>query len=239
MGFSTGALALGDFSRGLAMMEDKQASAIELSALRENELPPLIANLDKLNVSSYEYVSVHAPSKYGREQEPSIVRMLGQVANKGWRIVLHPDAIYEPSLWVSFGSMLLIENMDKRYSLGRTATELEEIFDKLPNAGLCFDIGHCRQVDPTMNESHLILIKYQERLTQLHVSDVNSRSTHDPLSSSSIDAFQKVAAFVPESIPVILESPVIEECIEKEILSARLALSVVVEERMTTTAADL
>jgi hypothetical protein len=116
--------------------------------------------------------------------------------------------------------------MDKRNNCGRTARELSEIFAKLPQAGLCFDIGHCRQVDPTMNESYLILRAFGERLQQLHVSEVNSRSTHDPLSNAAIDAFKAVASLIPENIPVILESPVREEDVNREIEHARLALPV-------------
>jgi hypothetical protein len=61
-------------------------------------------------------------------------------------------------------------------------------------------------------------------LKQLHVSEVNSRSTHDPLSSASIDAFEKVASLIPEHIPIILESTVQEMDVEREIVNARLAL---------------
>jgi sugar phosphate isomerase/epimerase len=121
---------------------------------------------------------------------------------------------------------LLIENMDKRNNCGRTQRELDEVFAKLPQAGLCFDIGHCRQVDPTMNEAYLILRAFRDRLRQLHVSEVNSRSTHDPLSSAGIDAFRAVASLIPENIPVILESPVSAEEVDREIEFARLALPI-------------
>ncbi|MGI0085852.1 MAG: hypothetical protein ACREBQ_12295, partial [Nitrososphaerales archaeon] len=90
------------------------------------------------------------------DHEAEIVELLRKVANRGWHIVLHPDVIYDAAAWNSFGPLLLIENMDKRNNSGRTAQELSNIFERLPQAQLCFDIGHCRQVDPTMNESFLI-----------------------------------------------------------------------------------
>jgi hypothetical protein len=226
IGFSTGALAYGDFRRGLKILQGKLTTTIELSALRENELAPLVEAVDSLDLSSYSYISVHAPSKYNLELEMDIVRLLSKVASRGWRIILHPDAIRDFAPWKSFGSLLLVENMDKRNNCARTARELSSIFAKLPDAGLCFDIGHCRQVDPTMNESYLILRAFGDRLGQLHVSEVNSRSTHDPLSSASIDAFEKVASLVPEHIPVILESTVQESDIEREIDLARQALPI-------------
>lgn len=226
IGFSTGALAYANFRRGLAILRGKLIVTIELSALRQAELAPLVGALDSLDLSPYRYISVHAPSKYDPANEVEIVSILRKVASRGWPIILHPDAIHDAAQWNSFGPLLLIENMDKRNNFGRTSRELSETFKKLPQAGLCFDIGHCRQVDPTMNESFLILREFSDRLKQVHLSEVNSRSTHDPLSSSSIGAFEKVAYLIPESTPVILESPVRETDVEQEMEHARLALPV-------------
>lgn len=226
MGFSTGALAYGDFGLALKILGNTHRRAVELSALREHELAPLIKALDSLDLSNFKYVSVHAPSKFVPAQEKEIITLLAKVANRNWPIILHPDTIHNYSSWNVFADLLFIENMDKRNQMGRTAMELSEIFDKLPQAKLCFDIGHCRQVDPTMNESYLILRQFGTRLGQLHVSEVNSRSTHDPLSGASISAFEKIAYLIPEDVPVILESPVPPESINAEIEHARLALPV-------------
>lgn len=224
IGFSTGALAYGDFRRGLAILQSKHTKTVELSALRENELVPLIGGLDSLDLSRFTYVSVHAPSKYEPSHERQIIDLLKDVANRGWPVVLHPDTVHNFLAWGVFRDLLLVENMDKRNQTGRTAQELSAIFEKLPQAGLCFDLGHCRQVDPTMNEAYLILREFGTRLKQLHLSEVNSRSTHDSLSGISIGAFQKISHLIPEHVPVILESPVAETEVEAEIEQARLAL---------------
>jgi hypothetical protein len=226
IGFSTGALAYSDFRLGLEILQRKGTKLVELSALREAELGPLVSALDSLDLSEMDYVSVHAPSKYDPGQEPEIIALLEPVVERGWPIILHPGAICDFSSWKAFGELLLIENMDKRNRTGRSARELQEIFRNLPSAGLCFDIGHCRQVDPTMNEAYLILREFPHKLRQLHVSEVNSRSTHDPLSSASITAFEMVAGLVPEHIPIILESPVQEAEVRQEIERVRLALPI-------------
>jgi hypothetical protein len=226
IGFSTGALAYSDFRRALGMLRHKSIRTVELSALREAELAPLVDAIDSLDLSQFTYVSVHAPSKYARGVETKIVSLLKIVASRNWPIIVHPETLYDFSVWESFRGLVLIENMDKRNQTGRTARELELIFCKLPEAGLCFDLGHCRQVDPTMNEAFLILRDFGDRLKQLHVSEVNTRSTHDPLSSASIGAFEKVAQLIPMNVPVILESPVSEKEIDTEIAHAREALPV-------------
>jgi hypothetical protein len=115
--------------------------------------------------------------------------------------------------------------MDKRKPIGQTAKDLVAIFRDLPEATFCFDIGHARQVDPTMSEASTILQCLGDRLRQLHVSEVNTQSRHDALSFESILAFHKVAHLIPQDIPVILESRVEEAEINEEIQTALNALS--------------
>ena len=138
--------------------------------------------------------------------------------------MLHPDAVHDYALWQQLGAALCVENMDRRKPHGRTAGELESVFEQLPQAGLCFDIGHARQVDSTMTEAYFILRSFGNRLRQVHVSEVNTRSTHDPLSFTSVLAFRQVAELIPENVPLILETPVCEDQIESEMAIVREAL---------------
>jgi hypothetical protein len=227
IGFSSGALAYADFRRGVAMLLGKEIHFLELSALRENELDPLLDNLDELDLEQFRYVSIHAPSGFGPEREEAIVdRLAAAVLPRKWPVILHPDAVHNPDLWRRLGRFLCIENMDKRKPIGRTAEELAQVFDLFPEATLCFDIGHARQVDSTMTEAYLILTSFRKRLQQVHMSEVNTRSKHDPLSVTSILAFQDMADFIPPEIPIILETPVPEEQIMREIEKAAEALPV-------------
>jgi len=114
--------------------------------------------------------------------------------------------------------------MDKRKPIGQTAEDLGNIFDEFPDASFCFDIGHVRQVDPTMSEAIAILHRFRSRLKQLHVSEVNAQSKHDPLSLESMIAINRVARLVPLNIPAILESRVEQESIDEEIRNALSAL---------------
>ena len=141
-------------------------------------------------------------------------------------MIVHPDAIRDFSIWREFGKLLCIENMDKRKPIGRTAKELGKIFSELPEASLCFDIGHARQCDPTMTEAYLILREFGSKLCQVHVSEVSTSSKHDRLSYTSMLAFQEVAHLIPENIPLILETPVSSEGMEAEMAYVREALPV-------------
>src|SRR5260370_39396376 len=148
IGFSTGALAYSDFRHALEILRRVQKGGVELSALREKELAPLVESLDSLDLGFFTYVSFHAPSKFEKEHETQVIYLLREVAARGFPIVLHPDAIHDVSAWRLFGSLLLIENMDKRNAIGRTERELSEGFVALPEAGLCFGMGHFQQVGP-------------------------------------------------------------------------------------------
>lgn len=225
IGFSTGALTRDDFRAALGILARKQVRAVELSALRQNELLPLVEELDRLDLRQFRYISFHAPSVMDPEFESVAIDALDQVALRQWPIILHPDAMYTPAKWAHFADLLCIENMDKRKPIGQTASHLAEIFKLLPKACLCFDIGHARQVDPTMSEATAILQFCERRLRQVHISEVNSQSRHDALSFESVLAFRKVAHLIPESVPAIVESRVVEEEVEDEIQNVAKALT--------------
>ncbi len=224
IGFSTGALALSDFRLALEELHGQPVDSIELSALRYRELHPLLNALEALSLDEYKYISIHAPSSFDADQEGGIVDLLRRFVPGGWPVVLHPDTIHDFSLWRAFGKQLAVENMDRRKPIGRTLEELNVIFEKLPDATLCFDIGHARQCDTTMTEAYRILRAYSGRLCQIHVSEVNTASHHDPLSFAAILAFSEVADLIPHHIPLILEARVARDQIKAEIENAQKAL---------------
>jgi hypothetical protein len=226
IGFSTGALARSDFNLAIQELSTKKVDSIELSALRFHELRPLLESLSHLHLEGYRYVSVHAPSHFQAGEELETIQLLQHFVPPDWPIVLHPDAIQHHSHWRVFGKRIAIENMDRRKCIGRTAEELRAIFEVLPEARLCFDIGHARQFDTTMTEAYRILKSFAARLCQVHVSEVNSASQHDRLSYSATLAFGQVARLIPERIPLIIESRVTKKEIDLEIESVRRALPV-------------
>jgi len=226
VGFSTGALALGDFRKGLELLRGTDAQAVELSALREHELPSLVHALDGLSLEQFGYVSVHAPSRLASLAEKDVVRMLLPCLGHGFRVVLHPDAIQDPGGWREFGRALCIENMDKRKPTGRTASELQRFFADLPEASLCLDLAHARQVDTTLAVARFILAEFgAERVAQVHLSELDARSHHGPLSMGAVHVFRSMAHWVPD-VPVILESVVTEDGIAAELELARRCFEV-------------
>jgi len=229
IGFSTGALAQGDFRRALVLLREHRINVVELSALRIGELAPLLSALPDLELQDFQYVSIHAPSRFEPGLEGWVVDCLLPLAERSYPVIAHPDVLFTPALWSRMGSQLLIENMDRRKPVGRTARELAPVFEQLPSAQFCFDIGHARQIDLSMMEAKLMLHAFRDRLAEVHISEVDTASQHRPISSSVKAAFRSVAEWIPEEIPVILEALIDggQSGIETEIRRAQEALDTV------------
>jgi hypothetical protein len=231
VGFSTGAIAYADFNRALGLLQGEAVTCVELSALRFAEAAPLLRSLRQLDLAKYSYISFHAPSSFDSEQEKMLVSGLREYLPTSWPIVLHPDTVHDQSLWRQFRSQLAIENMDQRKLGGRTVEELAAVFDRLPEASFCFDIGHARQCDTSMTGAYKMLKAFQERLIQVHVSEVNSSSQHDPVSYAAQISFREVSNLIPNNIPLIVESRVNSNGIGREICRVLEALPELISTR--------
>ena len=205
-GFSTGALERGNFRRAVSWMQQESIHVLELSALRYEELKPLIDGLDGLPLESFTYISLHAPSSFPESKEEEVVNLLLPVSRRGWNIIVHPDVIYTPRRWASFGERLLIENMDRRKPAGRTAKELGEIFKELPDAQLCLDVAHARQLDTSLRLLWEILCSFWNRIREVHISELDSFCRHQPMSNGAVRDYQRIAGCIGANAPVIIES---------------------------------
>jgi Xylose isomerase-like TIM barrel len=192
---------------GLVRQAVAQSSfAVELAALSEPELPGLVRYLESAPSLPFLYVSVHAPSKHRRIPEIDMVAMLERLPHSVDAIVVHPDAIGEPSLYRTLGRKLAIENMDVRKPAGQTADELAAYFDELPDAGLCFDVAHAKSVDPSMAEGERILDAFCDRLRHVHLSSLDDDCHHVPLTERDELLFASLLGRCRD-VPWILEAP--------------------------------
>jgi hypothetical protein len=217
IGFSTGALAKGDFTKGLELQRSfSRIDAVELSALRDHELPKLVAAIPNLDLGDFEHISFHAPSKLQTLDERTVFELLLGLP-ESWPVIVHPELLQTPSLWLELGERLCLENMDNRKTTGRTLTELRALFEAFPEATFCLDLGHARQIDPTMVSAMLMLQEFGDRLVELHISEVGPRGEHLPLGATTRQAFARVVHLVPADCPLIIESIIPAERIEHEL----------------------
>ena len=225
IGFSTGALALSDFQTGLDLTREARLPAVELSALRETEVIPLLEAVPRLPLDAFDFVSFHAPSRLQTMSENDLIDQVTAIRDRNWPIVLHPDVISEIDHWAVLEDSVLLENVDQRKSVARTAAEMRPFFDALPKARFCFDIAHARQVDPTMSVAVELLMEFGDRLAQIHISELDADCRHVAMSSAAVNAYQRIASLIPDDVPVIIESMIEPDRIGQEVEMAELALN--------------
>jgi len=206
IGFSTGALERGNYRRALDWMRDSESDAVEISALRFDELEPTVRDLEHLDLDRFLCISFHAPSSFDEAQEEEVLRWLEPVRARGWNIVVHPDVIYTPSRWAFLGEQLLIENMDRRKRIGRTVKELACLFESLPKARFCLDVAHARQIDTTLTLLFALFHEFVDRIAEIHISELDSRCRHRAMSRWAVMDYQALPWHRISSVPVIIES---------------------------------
>ena len=74
-----------------------------------------------------------------------------------------------------------------------------------------------------MGTAFELVRRFGDRLRQIHLSEVNSQSKHEPLSAAAVHATCGLARILP-SVAVMLESVVEREEIDVELKMARAAL---------------
>ena len=186
---------------------------IEFSAIKFHELEHILIELTECNVyidhgiSEFSF-SIHLPTNFNHEQEIQIVDMLNHYDTGDANLILHPDTIHNFELWQDFRGMVLIENMDLRKKDGITVGEMETIFKKLPDANMCFDIGHARQVDPSMSLAVDIHEAFFDKILEIHISNVHHTGAHHHMNTESMSDFRKVLrARDHKMTSVIIETP--------------------------------
>jgi hypothetical protein len=178
--------------------------AVELSALSEDELPGLIAYLAGNPRLPFRYVSVHAPVKNRALDDVATAGLLGELPLWVRSIVTHPDALHDLAPYRRLETRLVLENMDNRKGTGRTADELEVVFDQLPAAGFCLDVAHAYSVDPSMRVAAELLDRFRSRLRQVHLSSLRD-GRHVALTEDDEALFAAILARCRD-VPWILEA---------------------------------
>jgi hypothetical protein len=208
VGCSTGYMSdmRGDWEALVERAAQTSSSAIELSALSEDELPGLVAYFASAPRLPFHFVSVHAPSKGRTMPEDELVGHLQLLPPWVSAVVFHPDAMQDPKAYALLGRRLVIENMDGRKENGRTAQELRPLFDALPLARFCFDIAHAKAVDPTMAVGASLLSTFATRLSHVHLSSLDERDSHVPLTAMDEALFADLLRRCAD-VPWILEAP--------------------------------
>jgi hypothetical protein len=195
--------------------------AMEITALRYDEYDDITAAMHRITFPTSCDVSFHAPARFTTWQERYLAYLLSQKPMVQFPVVLHPDAIHDHENWEPLQGRLRIENMDLRKFSGVTVDSLRETFVQLPYARWCFDIGHARQVDPTMRLANELLDAFGDRLDEVHMSEVLPCGKHIALTPEVAEDYRKVFHNSHRNFAVILETILQEESMAQDLLLAR------------------
>lgn len=212
LGFSTGFYRkhTNSHAKQLENMLDLSATAVEIHFTDIFENPELFDLKAQTLVDKFDYRSIHLPAhfKYPSPEAELLVKILKPFFKtiRPHTLVLHPDLIIDFE-WVHayLGDLIAIENMDWRKSFGITITQLEEVFQKLPNAKWVYDVNHIKTLDPTMQLGQELYEQFSNRICHYHLSGFGDESlVHTCLHETR--ELEIIGAIHDDGKPIIIES---------------------------------
>lgn len=153
----------------------------------------------------FENASIHLPSYPHTKEEDALVIAREAMEHGYQRLIIHPYVIKTPELWLGLGSALVLENMDFRSPGFMTADDMLQIYQSLPAACFCLDVGHTHSWNP--GEAANLIEGLSDRLVCVHYSEVDqTNGDHLPdVSDEVISSHARYLKLLPASVPVILE----------------------------------
>ena len=173
-----------DWNAAIARAAREQWPYLELTAVGNSRLDAL-ADIDPAMLIPFERVSVHTPSSGLTPDE-----LLAQVAALPFEadLILHPDVWRDESLR-ALGARAVFENMDANKRFGIWPSDLADVFERFPDAGLCLDVAHVWTNDTSLALGHELLDAFGDRLRQLHVSGIDPDGTHRETTPADLELY--------------------------------------------------
>lgn len=185
----------------------ENANAIELNCLDEKHADYLLNN--DLNLSKFDYVSIHGPSciTFSDNDQSNRILLKFQNITKKYKIkniLFHADTIKDWSVFTKYSNLpISIENMDDRKKFGQTVDEVLPNLEKY-DLNLTLDLQHCFVNDPTMKLAQEFHKKCYDRIVQYHISGFDEELLHYPLFKTKQDII--IESLEKKEIPIIIES---------------------------------
>lgn len=183
-------------------------NAIELFPQGEKHLDMMIDVLSKDVYSKYEWVSMHAPSYFCKNNEKTrrIFEKLRKVVLKFdiKNVTFHPDRIIDWDIMNEISDLpVSLENMDVDKRLGKSVFDMERLLKK-GNFGLTLDVQHCYTNDQTMNTASEFISTFKDKIKEIHLSGFDPDKLHVPLHTVGQDII--INSVKDLDIPIILET---------------------------------
>ena len=222
IGFSTGALYKSKLSlkEKLALYEELDCRAVELNYIRiEDLLAVNVASFPVEELSSFEWVSLHAPVKinYGATDSPTqeIFAKIEEVhkVRPLNLVVFHPETVVDFEPFKNAGFPVAFENMDNRKDSHRSAEDLAKVLSLDDKFRFVLDVNHAYTNDKTMKLASELYKRAGHRLSEIHLSGYSTY--HEPLHATR--QLQIIHAIRDFETPIIIESVLSPETLGAEL----------------------
>jgi len=181
------------FSARVQMLRETGAKAVELSALRAAELESLMESLDDLDWTSFVQVG---PRTIERDASTSGTRWKAAGSCPAWLANRGSSRLHSRRCPMAVVRQAgLHRDMDKRKPIARTRDELCVWFDRLPRHPSAW-ISRTSTDRSHYDRGLPILRDFGNRVAEVHLSEVNAASKHEPISYGATLAYQQVASMI-------------------------------------------
>lgn len=210
IGFSTGFMykTINPISKkALDICRSVSTEAIEINCIGGlSENGEMVTNINSQDLSDFDYVSLHAPSKIRYVDDRSTRRLLAEIKSVCRTmpvdvVVFHPDLVDCWEVFSEFDIPYGFENMDHRKKFGKSVVDLQHVFSCC-DAKFILDLNHCYSIDPTMALAQGFFENFGDRLHEIHLSGFTTY--HDLLYETLQDGIMD--AIPKRDVPIILES---------------------------------
>ncbi len=197
-----------DWPDAVARAVRERWQAIELTAVTER----LYAGLESFlresagALTSFSRVSLHAPAVLDSSPAEVAEALVG--SRLRYDVVLHPDVFAEEQALADLGRRALFENMDVNKAFGREPADLEKVFGRFPEAGLCLDVAHVWTNDRSLGLGIELLRAFGDRLRQVHLSGIEADGTHRPTTAEDLELYEPLLSRCAH-VPWVLESELV------------------------------
>lgn len=191
--------------RGFESWKKEYGNAIEIHCPNEKVIDYF---LDKnFNLSSFEFISVHAPN-ISQKKDRDVVKLLSKLeaVKEKYRIsnfVFHIEEGVNFDLLSNAAIPVSIENMDANKSTGRFVNEIKDVILKY-NFNITLDLQHCYTNDKSMKLAQHFHSEFFEKIAEYHISGFKVKHSHAPLFLTKQDNI--IHSVAKKNIPIIIES---------------------------------
>jgi sugar phosphate isomerase/epimerase len=166
---------------------------------------------DRRWLRGLDRVTVHAPFHLmglmgEAETEEELMRQLGRIAEicedlEAREVIIHPDNLPPPETLAALGLPVSTENLPRKGY--RTAEDLEGVFERYPEVGLCLDVSHAYL--SSRHETERLVRAFRQRITQVHLSGTYRRQDHRPLREVRKAFLQSIEPVRALPVPIVIE----------------------------------